>query len=67
MSNTRYLNSDDPKRRESYEKGLVSAVRQIRDDADRLLEKYEELKDLSYSNTHKSLYEEMVNFIHTTE
>lgn len=47
----------------SYEKGLVSKIKEIRDDAERLLERYEDIKTLPYSSQHKFLLDQIKAFI----
>lgn len=49
--------------RSPYEKGLLSKIKEIADDAQRLIEQYEEIKTLSYSYEHKYLFEQMKAFI----
>ena len=49
--------------RSPYEKGLISKIKEIADDAQRLIEQYEDIKTLSYSSKHKFLFEQMKAFI----
>ena len=47
----------------SYGKGLYYAIKEIADDAERIIEEYEKIKELSYSQQHKILFEKMERFV----
>lgn len=50
-------------RRSAYEKGLHSKIREINNDTQLLLERWDELKDLEFSSEHRGLFNAMKEFI----